>query len=104
MYTKVYTVITVILHFHSSRAVDVTVTSSDGVMYFEQNVFARFYLFFFCIKQIDFMLSSSVVTFCSSHAMMPSVIYYSTDARKNEIHLLNKRLITKSQCMISQPW
>ena len=27
--------------------------------------------------------------FCSSHAMTSSVIYYSTDARKNEIYLLN---------------
>ena len=28
------------------------------------------------------------VLFCSSHAMTSSVIYYSTDARKNEIYLL----------------
>ena len=27
------------------------------------------------------------VTFCSSHAMASSVIYYSTDAQKNEIYL-----------------
>ena len=32
----------------------------------------------------------SCVLFCSSHAMTSSVIYYSTDARKNEIYLLNK--------------
>ena len=31
----------------------------------------------------------SCVLFCSSHAMTSSVIYYSTDARKNEIYLLN---------------
>ena len=31
----------------------------------------------------------SCVHFCSSHAMTSSVIYYSTDARKNEIYLLN---------------
>ena len=31
----------------------------------------------------------SCVLFCSSHAMTLSVIYYSTDARKNEIYLLN---------------
>ena len=30
----------------------------------------------------------SCVLFCSSHAMTSSVIYYSTDARKNEIYLL----------------
>ena len=30
---------------------------------------------------------SSAVTFCSSHAMASSVIYYSTDAQKNEIYL-----------------
>ena len=30
---------------------------------------------------------SSVVTFCSSHAMASSVIYYSTEAQKNEIYL-----------------
>ena len=31
----------------------------------------------------------SCVLFCSSHAMTSSVIYYSTDARKNEIYLLS---------------
>ena len=31
----------------------------------------------------------SCVLFCSSHAMTSSVIYYRTDARKNEIYLLN---------------
>ena len=31
----------------------------------------------------------SCVLFCSSHAMTSSVIYYSTDAGKNEIYLLN---------------
>ena len=31
----------------------------------------------------------SCVLFCSSQAMTSSVIYYSTDARKNEIYLLN---------------
>ena len=30
----------------------------------------------------------SCVLFCSSHTMTSSVIYYSTDARKNEIYLL----------------
>ena len=30
---------------------------------------------------------SSAVTFCSSHAMASSVIYYSTEAQKNEIYL-----------------
>ena len=34
----------------------------------------------------------SCVLFCSSHAMTSSVIYYSTDARKNEIYLLNIKL------------
>ena len=29
------------------------------------------------------------VPFCSSHAMASSVIYYSTEARKSEIYLLN---------------
>ena len=32
----------------------------------------------------------SCVLFWSSHAMTSSVIYYSTDARKNEIYLLNR--------------
>ena len=31
----------------------------------------------------------SCVLFCSSHAMTSSVIYYSTDGRKNEIYLLS---------------
>ena len=30
---------------------------------------------------------SCVVTFCSSHAMASSVIYYSTEAQKNELYL-----------------
>ena len=30
---------------------------------------------------------SSAVTFCSSHAMTSSVIYYSTEPEKNEIFL-----------------
>ena len=30
----------------------------------------------------------SCVLFCSLHAMTSSAIYYSTDARKNEIYLL----------------
>ena len=30
---------------------------------------------------------SSAVTFCSSHAMASSVIYYSTEAQKNEVYL-----------------
>ena len=30
---------------------------------------------------------SSAVTFCSSHAMASSVIYYSTEAQKSEIYL-----------------
>ena len=34
----------------------------------------------------------SCILFCSSHAMTSSVIYYSTDARKNEIYLLNTML------------
>ena len=33
----------------------------------------------------------SCILFCSSHAMTSSVIYYSTDARKNEIYLLNTK-------------
>ena len=33
------------------------------------------------------------VLFCSSHAMTSSVIYYSTDARKSEIYLLNITLV-----------
>ena len=36
----------------------------------------------------------SCVLFCSSHAMTSSVIYYSTDARKNEIYLLNSSYVT----------
>ena len=32
----------------------------------------------------------SCILFCSSHLMTSSVIYYSTDARKNEIYLLNR--------------
>ena len=38
----------------------------------------------------------SCVLFCSSHAMTSSVIYYSTDARKNEIYLLNRQCFTTS--------
>ena len=34
----------------------------------------------------------SCVHFCSSHPMTSSVIYYSTDARKNEIDLLIQTL------------
>ena len=34
----------------------------------------------------------SYVLFCSSHATTSSVIYYSTDARKNEIYLLNSSI------------
>ena len=30
---------------------------------------------------------SSALTFCSSHAMASSVIYYSTEAQKNEVYL-----------------
>ena len=35
----------------------------------------------------------SWVLFCSSHAMTSSVIYYSIDARKSEIYLLNITLV-----------
>ena len=36
----------------------------------------------------------SCVLFCSSHAMTSSVIYYNTDARKNEIYLLSSDQIS----------
>ena len=39
----------------------------------------------------------SCVLFCSSHAMTSSVIYYSTDARKNEIYLLIRYLLGVSE-------
>ena len=35
---------------------------------------------------------SEAVRVCSSHAMTSSVVYYSTDARKNEIYLLKSKL------------
>ena len=43
----------------------------------------------FCI----FIGRNSWVLFCSSHAMTSSVNYYSTDARKNKIDLLNNKAI-----------
>ena len=43
------------------------------------------YLSYIYIYTLDCV---SCVLFCSSHAMTSSVIYYSTDARKNEIYLL----------------
>ena len=43
----------------------------------------------FCI----FIGRDSCVLFCSSHAMTSSVNYYSTDARKNKIDLLNNKAI-----------
>ena len=39
----------------------------------------------------------SCVLFCSLHAMTSCVIYYSTEARKNEIYLLNKMPL---QCVV----
>ena len=90
----------------------VQLTSSDGVMclikMFSQ-VFYRLVKHFYCVKPIDFIFcvlysnrsqktslqaknkksrnstSPRHVLFYSSHAMTSYVIYYSTDARKNEM-------------------
>ena len=40
-------------------------------------------------QKVTLSTASRAYFFCSSHAMTLSVIYYSTDARKNEIYLLN---------------
>ena len=45
----------------------------------------------------------SCVFFCSSHAMTSSVIYYSTDARKNEICLLNWIWTGRTYCFSWHP-
>ena len=85
-------------------------TSSDGVMYLSKmfsRVFPMFISGFYCIKQTHFIFCvflycnslsqktslrakniksrHSSLSFCFLHAMMSSVIYYSTEARKNEI-------------------
>ena len=58
----------------------------------------------FCtvIDNITALNYVSCVLFCSSHAMTSSVIYYSTDACKNEIYLLNIKAcalsLSKNSC------
>ena len=38
-------------------------------------------------KKVRHEKKSGIVTFCSSHTMTSSVIYYSTEAQKNEMYL-----------------
>ena len=58
----------------------------------------------YCIKQIDIILpskrgknishASRSVLLCSYHVLTSSVRYQSTDARQNEIYLLNVDIVT----------
>ena len=74
-------------------------TSTEPILLKERSVSILFWLFLttsskkrltnrfhFCLR-LYCSRSQMTVTFCSSHAMASSVIYYSTEAQKNEIYL-----------------
>ena len=77
---------------------DYTDTRADGVIYLNKMVLRVFsyktnrlpvFVLLYCNRSQKTLLRAKNVLFCSSVAMTSSVIYYSTDARKNEICLTN---------------
>ena len=125
-----------ILDFHWSRAVPYYSTheqmaSSDGVIYFNKTFLWVFVLyktnrFHFAVRlycnrsQKTTLRGMRAKNKKSRHSTSSSVIYYSTDTRKNEIYLLNNKptkkqlswsknvnwnlMITTCTCFLSSFW